>query len=116
MSIVASRTSESKEEIFPVEALWYTRCPVPTASGIALDLGWLGDEFGRSGIALKSILDSDDPKIQISHFSHTLPGLFREGGNIPAIWARSAGSTDDLIYLMPHRRQADPQRLQRLGR
>lgn len=99
MSIVATRIGEGKEEIFPVDALWYTRCPVPTASGIALDLGWLGDEFGQSGITLKSIRDSEDPKVQISHFSHTLPGLFREGGNVPAIWARSAGRDTVVVAL-----------------
>src|SRR5436309_2929815 len=31
----------------PVSELWYTRCPVPTASGVALELGWLAHEFGR---------------------------------------------------------------------
>ena len=99
MSVAAPMLSEGKEKTFSVDALWYTRCPVPTASGIALDLGWLGDEFGKSGIALKSIRDSEDPKVQISHFSHTLPGLFREGGNIPAIWARSTGRDTVVVAL-----------------
>ncbi|WP_371422761.1 ABC transporter substrate-binding protein [Tardiphaga sp.] len=79
------------EKSSSVGELWYTRCPVPTASGIALDLGLLRDEFAKSGIELKSIRDSEDPRVNISHFDHSLPGLFREGGNIPAIWARSEG-------------------------
>ncbi|MDH2344122.1 MULTISPECIES: ABC transporter substrate-binding protein [unclassified Bradyrhizobium] len=48
---------------------------------------------------MKSIRDSEDPKVQISHFSHTLPGLFREGGNIPAIWARSTGRDTVVVAL-----------------
>ena len=84
---------------FSVSQLWYTRCPVPTASGIALDLGLLRDEFARSGITLQSIRDSDDPRVNISHFDHSLPGLFREGGNIPAIWARSEGRDTVVVAL-----------------
>lgn len=89
----------SAEKSISLTELWYTRCPVPTASGIALDLGWLGEEFARSGIALSSIRDSDDPRVQIAHFSHTLPGLFREGGNIPAIWAKSEGRDTVVVAL-----------------
>ena len=99
MSVVAPLAGESREKTFPIDALWYTRCPVPTASGIALDLGWLNEEFGKSRIELKSIRDSEDPKVQISHFSHTLPGLFREGGNIPAIWARASGRDTVVVAL-----------------
>jgi ABC-type nitrate/sulfonate/bicarbonate transport system substrate-binding protein len=84
---------------FSVETLWYTRCPVPTASGIALDLGLLRDEFARSNISLESIRDSEDPRVNISHFDHSLPGLFREGGNIPAIWAKSEGRDTVVVAL-----------------
>ena len=67
----------------PVSELWYTRCPVPTASGIALELGWLAHEFDRLGIRLSSLRDSDAADVRLAHFNHSLPGLFREGGNIP---------------------------------
>jgi sulfonate transport system substrate-binding protein len=100
MTIVAPRTqNDAAEKFVSVSELWYTRCPVPTASGIALDLGWLRDEFAASGISLASIRDSDDPRVQIAHFSHTLPGLFREGGNIPAIWAKSEGRDTVVVAL-----------------
>ncbi|MDE1150257.1 MAG: ABC transporter substrate-binding protein [Azospirillaceae bacterium] len=79
--------------------LWYTRCPVPTATGIALDQGWLGGEFGRTGIDLKSLADAPDPAVRLSHFHHRLPGLFREGGNIPAIWAKSLGQDTAVVAL-----------------
>ncbi len=28
-----------------VDTLWYTRCPVPTAFSLAINLGWLEEEF-----------------------------------------------------------------------
>ena len=28
-----------------IEALWYTRCGVPTAIGVAVQLGWLDKAF-----------------------------------------------------------------------
>jgi ABC-type nitrate/sulfonate/bicarbonate transport system substrate-binding protein len=71
--------------------LWYTRCPVPTATGIALIHGWLQGEFGKSGIDLKSVRASEDRAVRESHYNHSLSGMFREGGNVPPIWARAGG-------------------------
>ena len=100
MSVTAQPSRQDDfAKSFSVSELWYTRCPVPTASGIALDLGLLRDEFAKSGIGLRSIRDSDDPRVNISHFDHSLPGLFREGGNIPAIWARSEGRDTVVVAL-----------------
>ncbi len=39
------------------DTIWYTRCPVPTATGIAADLGWLDDEFAPDGIEVRSLQD-----------------------------------------------------------
>jgi ABC-type nitrate/sulfonate/bicarbonate transport system substrate-binding protein len=75
-----------------VEALWYTRCPVPTASGIALAEGWLEEEFGASGIPLRALTASPDPAVRRSHFEHTVPNSLRQGGNIPPLVARSHGA------------------------
>ena len=36
------------------DEIWFTRCPVPTATGIAYKLGWLGEAFEADGIALKT--------------------------------------------------------------
>ncbi|PTQ07746.1 nitrate ABC transporter substrate-binding protein [Sphingomonas oleivorans] len=82
-----------------IDALWYTRCPVPTPLGIAVQLGWFADEFGAEGIELRSIQESNDPNAQESHFDHNLPASFRQGGNIPAIWARSRGADTRVIGL-----------------
>lgn len=72
-------------------AIWYTRCPVPTTSGIAQHKRWLQNEFARHGIKLDSIRASEDRAVRESHFRHSLAGSFREGGNVPPIWARSLG-------------------------
>ncbi|WP_329026128.1 ABC transporter substrate-binding protein [Streptomyces sp. NBC_00690] len=80
-------------------ALWFTRCPVPTATGIAADLGWLADEFAPDGIAVRSLQDAPAATARDHHYTHALDGLFREGGNVPALWARSRGEPTRLIGL-----------------
>jgi len=82
-----------------VDTLWYTRCPVPTAFGIALRLGWLHEEFARDNIAFRSLSQSADRKVRESHFAHTQPRSFRHGGNSPPIWSRSVGNDVRLIGL-----------------
>lgn len=79
--------------------LWYTRCPAPTPFGITVQNGWLEQEFAADGIDVKALQDADDVKIRRSHYTHTQPWSFRQGGNIPALWARSQGSDTRLIGL-----------------
>jgi sulfonate transport system substrate-binding protein len=73
----------------PVSQIWYTRCPVPTASGIAQHFRWIHQAFEREGIEVQSWQESSDPSVRRSHFTHNLPASFREGGNIRAIWAKA---------------------------
>jgi ABC-type nitrate/sulfonate/bicarbonate transport system substrate-binding protein len=82
-----------------VTELWYTRCPVPTASGIALENKWLHAEFARLGIRLASVRAAQDRSTRSSHYDHHLRGMFREGGNIPAIWARAKGRNTAVVGL-----------------
>jgi ABC-type nitrate/sulfonate/bicarbonate transport system substrate-binding protein len=77
--------------------LWYTRCPAPTPFGIAVQKGWLEEEFAADGIDVTALQDADDVQIRRSHFTHTQPWSFRQGGNIPALWARAQGSDTRLI-------------------
>lgn len=74
-----------------VNDIWYTRCPVPTTSGIAQHFKWIHQEFAQSGIAVESIRASDDKAVRLSHYDHTHPRMFREGGNVPPLWARGNG-------------------------
>lgn len=82
-----------------ISQLWYTRCPVPTPLGLAVQLGWFSDEFGPEGITLNSLQESVDEKVKESHFDHTLANSFRQGGNIPAIWAKANGRDTRVIGL-----------------
>ena len=82
-----------------VDTLWYTRCPVPTPLGIAAQLGWIEEEFKGDGIAVRTLQDETDPSVRESHFDHKLDNSFRQGGNIPAIWARSAGRPTRVVGL-----------------
>lgn len=79
------------------DALWYTRCPVPTASGVAIDVGFIEDEFRADSLSVRSLAASSDPKVRESHFDHNQPNSFRQGGNIPPIWARSRGADLRLV-------------------
>ena len=94
------------DEIIPItgnfsdklDRIWFTREPVPTASGVAHALGWLNDEFEADGLRVDAL--EDLTRAQRNQFDrHHLPGLFREGGNIPALAARGEGAPTRLIGL-----------------
>lgn len=92
-------TSASAPPPGGISELWFTRCPVPTATSIAYDQGWLADEFAADGIGIASLQDERGASLRESHFTHDLPTLIREGGNVPALWARSRGAATRLIGL-----------------
>jgi sulfonate transport system substrate-binding protein len=77
--------------------LWYTRCSVPTTSGIAWHYKWLQREFERQGVKLRSLRTATTHDARASHFTHSLQGQFREGGNIPAIWTRGEGEDTAVV-------------------
>lgn len=81
-----------------IDQLWYTRCNVPTGSGIAYDRGWLRDAFAPDGIEI-GILQDAPIEIARHHYDHGLAGLIREGGNVPALVARSQGAPTRLVGL-----------------
>jgi ABC-type nitrate/sulfonate/bicarbonate transport system substrate-binding protein len=82
-----------------LDTLWYTRCPVPTGLGIALQKGWLEESFRTQNTTVKSLRESNDKAVRESHFDHTLQNSVRHGGNIPAIWARSTGRETRVLGL-----------------
>jgi len=82
-----------------IQTLWYTRCPVPTPLGIASQLGWINQEFASDGIEIKTLQEVSDPALRESHYDHHLPNSFRQGGNVPALWARAQGADTRVIGL-----------------
>ena len=80
------------------DEIWFTRCPVPTATGIAYKLGWLGEAFEADGIALKTLQESGS-ELERHHYDHRLPTLIREGGNMLAIAAHAQGEPTKLVGL-----------------
>jgi len=78
-------------------SVWYTRCPAPTPVSLAAQLGWIDETFAAHGIAVTSIRDSKDPAVLQSHYTHALDWSFRQGGNIPPIWARSGGRETRIV-------------------
>ncbi len=82
-----------------IDTLWYTRCPVPTPLGIAAQQGLIEEEFLKDGIQVRTLQDVTDPNLRDSHYDHTLENSFRQGGNIPAIWARATGRATRVVGL-----------------
>lgn len=81
-----------------VDQLWFTRCPVPTATGLAYKLGWLDEEFKADGIKL-STLQEVGGDLAKHHYEHGLSTLVREGGNLLAIPAKGQGAPTKLVGL-----------------
>lgn len=73
-----------------------TRCPIGSASEIALQKGWLKKAYNELGVDL-ILLQSLGKKEYIKHYTQQAPLTFREGGNIPPIWAQSVGNKTKLI-------------------
>jgi 2'-hydroxybiphenyl-2-sulfinate desulfinase len=74
----------------------YTICPVGNASYIAAHKGWL--EEGLAPFGVKPVLLQNLPQERWrAHFDYSDDALFREGGNIPPIWAKSRGAEVVLI-------------------
>ena len=79
--------------------LWYTRCPVATATGVALETGLFDAEFADGTVAFRNIRELGRDKMLKSHFDHHLDDSVREGGAVPPIWARSRGADTALLGL-----------------
>ncbi|MCX8997487.1 ABC transporter substrate-binding protein [Rhizobiaceae bacterium BDR2-2] len=77
--------------------LYYTRCPAPTATGVGAGLGTLQETLVAQGFQPRALQDIHDPAIRRHHFEHGIANLIREGGNIPAIWAKSGGARTRLL-------------------
>ena len=81
-----------------LDHIWFTRCPVPTATGLAYKLGWLTETFAARGITIDTLQEAS-PELARHHYDHRLPGLIREGGNMLSLGARAQGEPTRLVGL-----------------
>ncbi|KPC49603.1 ABC transporter substrate-binding protein [Amantichitinum ursilacus] len=82
-----------------VDTVWYTRCPDPTPLGLAARLGWIDDEFAHDDFAVRTMHEVPDPSLQMSYVTHHQRYSIRQGGNVPALWAKASGADTRLIGL-----------------
>ena len=83
--------------IVPVSvALYYTRCPVPTASGIAFQRRMFDPVFRGTAYEVRDLRELG-PDHRNAHYTHSIQHFFREGGGAPPVWARSRGVDSVLL-------------------
>lgn len=78
------------------EAIWYSHCG-HSPLAVAIQNGWVAEEL--AGVALKSVKREGDKQQQLSHYDHHIPYSIRQGGSVPAIWARATGVETRLVGL-----------------
>jgi ABC-type nitrate/sulfonate/bicarbonate transport system substrate-binding protein len=83
----------------PMREIWHARCPVPTPLNVAVQLGWLALALQRSNVVLRSLPEASDPVEPLQYHESTLPNSFRQGGSVPAIWARANGQQTRIVGL-----------------
>ena len=76
--------------------IYYTRCPVPTAAGIAFQRRMFDPVFAGSGYEVHDIRELG-PAHRDAHYTHSIENFFREGGGGPPIWARANGVDSALL-------------------
>lgn len=95
---MATTLERTRDTGATLDELWFTRCPVPTATGIAYKLGWLTSAFADDGTTVRTLQESG-PELGRHHYDHSLPSLIREGGNMLAIAAHAQGAPTKLVGL-----------------
>lgn len=80
--------------------IWHARCPVPTPVSIAVQLGWVETALREQcNLSLKSLHESNNPVEAVTYYESPLPNSFRQGGSVPALFARAAGQQTVLLGL-----------------
>ena len=77
-------------------AIYYTRCPVPTASGIAFQRQMFDSLFADTSYRVCDLQELGKAHSN-AHYTHSIEHFFREGGGAPPIWARSHGVDSVLL-------------------
>ncbi len=99
MSFTSLEAAPKPAAIHGLTEVLYTICPVFNAANVAVELGWLDDEFKKVGAKAVYLRSLPDNKGWIPHYTHSLPNLIRDGGAIPTIQARADLTSTRLIAL-----------------
>jgi 2'-hydroxybiphenyl-2-sulfinate desulfinase len=81
-----------------ISEILYSICPVGNSSYLAANGGFLQKGLDRYGVKATSLKTLPPEKRHI-HYTYEDNAFFREGGNIPPIWAKSRGAEPILIGL-----------------
>jgi 2'-hydroxybiphenyl-2-sulfinate desulfinase len=81
-----------------IKEIHYTICPVGNASYIAANKDFLKKGLSKLGVT-PIRLQTLEPELWKTHFTYQNDILFREGGNIPPLWAKSNDAGVVLIGL-----------------
>lgn len=80
--------------------LLYTRCPVPSPLALAMQLGWIEEAmYQLANIEVRASFESSNPTDVAAHCEVQQRNAFRQGGNSPAIWAKSKNQDTRVIGL-----------------
>ncbi len=79
-------TQEKKFHTVPLDwkEVYYTNCPLVSASNVDQELGWTREEYKKIGVKyafLRSVREND----WYPHYIHNLDNLFRFGGLFPPV-------------------------------
>ena len=77
-------------------AVHYTRCPVPTATGIGLAKRMFDALYADTIYRFRDIAELG-PAGADAHYTHSIDYFFREGGGAPPLWARARGADSRLL-------------------
>jgi len=84
--IASAAEAKKKFSTVPLnwKEVWYTNCPLVSASNIDQELGWTREEFKKIGVKyayFRSVREND----YYPHYIHNLDNLIRFGGLFPPI-------------------------------
>jgi ABC-type nitrate/sulfonate/bicarbonate transport system substrate-binding protein len=76
---------------------YYSICPVFVVSHVALERGFLHEELDKVGAGLQTLDSFSRDEGGLVHARHSAEFQIRDGGNVPAIWARADVSDTVLL-------------------
>ncbi|MDQ8035951.1 MAG: ABC transporter substrate-binding protein [Pedobacter sp.] len=82
------------------DEIWYSRCPVPSPLAIAVQQGWMEKALRQQcGLQMRALHESNNPVERATFYESPLPNSFRQGGSVPALWARGSGQETRVVGL-----------------